>query len=384
MSFVHTPEAGDPDSPEARSWAVIGPGPTNGITDVAGVHVGQYERKDAPYLTGATVLLFPNGAVGGVDVRGGAPGTRHTDALAPWCLVEHVHGLVLAGGSAYGLEVASGVVQFLEERGTGLVVGDGDKEVVPIVPAAILFDLGRGGNFRARPDAAFGYRAAESASSAAVEQGTVGAGTGAVAGGLKGGIGTASVEFGNGTRVGAIVAVNARGSTVNPRTGRLLGGELALPGEFPGLRQPEPAEVEQAARTPMAAPRIGLHTTIAVVATSALLTKVEVGRMAAIAHDGLARAIRPVHTMFDGDTVFGLSTGAHALPMGADEVERSRGRAIRAEETNEIFVAASDVLTRAVAHAMVEAQSVGDFIAYRDRFPSAFRGSSERRGNGGQ
>lgn len=356
---------------------MVGPGPTNGITDVMGVLVGQYERKDAPYLTGATVLVFPDGAVAGVDVRGGAPGTRHTDALAPWCLVEQVHGLVLAGGSAYGLDVASGVVRFLEEKGIGLVVGDGDKEVVPVVPAAILFDLGRGGAFRARPDAAFGYRAALTASSGPVAQGNAGAGTGALAGGLKGGIGTASVEFGNGTRVGAIVAVNARGSTVHRRTGRLLGEEFALPGEFPDLREPVPAEVEKAVVAPTVEPRIGLHTTIAVVATTASLTKVEVGRMAAIAHDGLARAIRPVHTMFDGDTIFGVSTASHALPIADGGVGRSRGRAIRAEETNEIFVAASDALTRAVVHAMVEAQSVGDFLAYRERFPSAFRGSIE-------
>lgn len=347
-------------------------GPTNGITDVPGVQVGQYERKEEPYLTGATVLLFPEGAVAGVDVRGGAPGTRQTDALAPWCLVERVHGVVLAGGSAYGLDVACGVTQFLEERGIGLSVGEGEREVVPIVPSAILFDLGRGGDFQARPDSDFGYRAAQSASSEAVAQGNVGAGTGAVAGGLKGGLGTASTELESGVRVGAIVAVNARGSTVEARTGRLLGANMALPGEFADLRDPDPSEAERAKRMPPPLPRIGLNTTIAVVATSAELTKVEAGRMATIAHDGLARAIHPVHTTFDGDTIFGVSTGTRPC-MAAGEAERSKDRTNRARDTDEIFLAAADALTRAVVHAMVEAESIRGHKAYRDQFPSAFR-----------
>lgn len=356
-------------------WTVEGIGRTNAVTDIPGLRVGQYEKTASPYLTGATVLVFPQGVVAGVDVRGGAPGTRQTDSLGPWNMVEHIHGIALSGGSGYGLDVACGVMEFLEEQNIGLRVGDDVGEVVPLVPAAILFDLGRGGGFRARPNADFGYRAAKAASTSVPRQGNAGAGTGARSGGLKGGVGTASAQFKNGVTVGAIVAVNSRGHAVDRQNGTILGTRLGLAGEFADVTDPDVEDVKRALATDAPEPRIGLHTTIAVVATSAKLSKVEAGRMATVAHDGLAQAIRPVHTLFDGDTVFGVATGADEIELDEEASTRPDGRNVRAEETVEIYAAASDALARAVAHAMLSAESAGGMTAYVDQYPSAVKAS---------
>src|SRR5690625_211358 len=213
------------------------PGEHNAITDVAGVEVGQYQETSDGAYTGTTVVLVRDGAVGGVDVRGSAPGTRETDLLDPINMVQEVQAIVLSGGSAYGLEASTGVMRWLEEEGIGHPVGP--DRVVPIVPSAILFDLGFGGDWTRRPDADFGYQAAENAESGPVAQGNVGAGTGATAGGgIKGGLGTASVVLENGITVGAIVAVNPAGRPHNPETGELYARWLALDGEFGDLRRP--------------------------------------------------------------------------------------------------------------------------------------------------
>ncbi|MFJ5560897.1 P1 family peptidase [Streptomyces sp. NPDC093250] len=318
------------------------------LTDVAGVRVGHATRTGDGWLTGTTVVLAPEGgAVAAVDVRGGGPGTKETDALDPRNLVQKVEAVVLTGGSAYGLDAASGVMAWLEERGRGVRVGPDPAHVVPVVPAACVFDLGRGGDFRARPDAATGRAAVEAAAAsepgAPVPQGCVGAGTGAVLGQLKGGVGTASTVLDSGITVAALVVANAVGSAIEPETG-VLYGEL-IQGR---VRHPEP-EVHKAAlrRLAEAAERNApppLNTTLAVVATDACLSKAQAQKLAGTAHDGIARAVRPVHLLSDGDTVFTLATGARPLdaanPLalngllaaGADLVTRAIVRAVRAAE----------------------------------------------------
>jgi L-aminopeptidase/D-esterase-like protein len=346
------------------------PGPTNGLTDVEGLRVGHASRTGDGWLTGTTVVLCPpGGAVAGVDVRGGGPGTRETDLLDPRNMVERVHAVVLSGGSAFGLAAADGVMRRLAADGTGLQVG-GPGEVVPIVPAAVVFDLGRGGDFTARPDASTGEQAltaAQSAPAGPVAQGATGAGTGALAGGLKGGVGTASVVLPDGTTVAALAVVNAFGSCVDPQTGELYALSFGMPGEFPPLRRPDAHDVEQARRRAAElAAKAGLGpgraTTIGVVATDRTLTKAQCAKIAGIAHDGMARGIRPVHTMFDGDTVFTLATGARPAPDGA--------------AFHALLDAAGDCFTRAVGHAMLAAESVstpaGQWLSYRDAYPSAF------------
>ncbi|SHJ81816.1 L-aminopeptidase/D-esterase [Roseomonas rosea] len=272
------------------------------ITDVRGIKVGHFTETRRP--TGCTVILTEEGATAGVDVRGAAPGTRETDLLNPANLVEKVHAVLLSGGSAFGLEAATGVVRWLEERGIGLPAGPAR---VPIVPAAVLFDLAVG-DHRIRPDAAAGYAACEAATGAPPAMGSVGAGTGATVGKLfgmdramKGGIGTASLRLG-GITLGAIVAVNAVGDVIDPATGQPLAGvrdaEGRLSGTTAGIRRGELAP----------RPLAGTATTIGVVATDAVLTKAQCQRLAGAGHDGLARSIDPIHTMFDGDTVFALAT----------------------------------------------------------------------------
>ncbi|NKI96781.1 P1 family peptidase [Rhizobacter sp. SG703] len=307
--------------------------PTPGLSAVAGLRVGHFTDSRRP--TGCTVVLAPAGAVGGVDVRGAAPGTRETDLLSPLNAVEHVHAVLLAGGSAFGLDAAGGVMRWLEERGIGYPVG---PHRVPIVPAAILFDLSVGDG-RIRPDAAAGYAACEAASDAPCAEGNVGAGAGALVGKLfgleramRGGFGHASVTVA-GITVGAWVAVNALGDAVDPRSGRVLAGartadglelldstQALLRGELPQSMQP------------------GAATTIGVVGTDAVLTKAQANKLAQTAHDGLARSISPVHTQSDGDTVFALATGASGLvahptllgTMAAESVARAVVRAIEA------------------------------------------------------
>ncbi len=279
------------------------------ITDVAGIEVGHYSESRRP--TGCSVVLARAGAVAGVDVRGAAPGTRETDLLEPANLVQQAHAVLLAGGSAWGLDAAGGVMRWLEEHDIGLATGYGR---VPIVPAAVLFDLGVG-EARIRPDAAAGYQACAAASTLAPAQGNVGAGSGATVGKLlgmaramKGGIGTASLSAG-GFTVGALVACNAVGDVFDPATGRLLAGARSEDGR-------RIAGTRDALLAGQSAQRLlpGTNTTIGVVATDAVLTKPQAQRLAQVAHDGLARAINPVHTMLDGDTLFALGTGASGQP----------------------------------------------------------------------
>lgn len=284
---------------------------SSSITDVAGIEVGHFTDPRRP--TGCSVVLARGGAVAGVDVRGAAPGTRETDLLAPSNTVEQVHAVLLAGGSAFGLDAAGGVMRWLDERGIGLVVGPAR---VPIVPAAVLFDLPLG-DARIRPDAAAGYAACETASRSAPAEGNVGAGAGAVVGkifgfarAMKGGIGTASVTV-DGVTVGALVACNALGDVIDPDTGRVVAG----------ARTPDGRSLLDARRALLRGedPRPvlpGSNTTIGVIATDATLTKVQAGRLATMGHDGLARTINPVHTPSDGDTLFAIATGASGRTAG--------------------------------------------------------------------
>ena len=310
--------------------------PAGAITDVAGIEVGHYSDPRRP--TGCTVILAQQGAVAGVDVRGAAPGTRETDLLAPGNLVQQVHAVMLAGGSAWGLAAAEGAVRWLEERGVGMDVRFG---ILPIVPAAVLFDLPVG-DARIRPDANAGYAACEAASSAAPAEGNVGAGSGALVGKLfgveramKGGIGTASVSVA-GITVGALIACNALGDVLDPDTAQVVAGARTADGR--GLLDTRRALLRGELPKPLLA---GTNTTLGVVATDATLTKVQVNRLAMVAHDGLARAINPVHTMSDGDTVFALATGrapAGSEPLGmtvlsamaAEAVARATLRAVLA------------------------------------------------------
>lgn len=320
------------------------------LTDVAGVRVGHATRSGDGWLTGTTVVLAPEGgAVAAVDVRGGGPGTKETDALDPRNVVQRVDAIVLTGGSAYGLDAASGVMAWLEEQGRGVRVGPDPAHVVPVVPTACLFDLGRGGSFRARPDAATGRAAVEAAAvavpGASVPQGCVGAGAGAVAGRIKGGVGTASTVLESGITVAALAVVNAAGAVADPGTGALY-GELLLGGR---VEYPE-EHVHEAARRRLddapdknAAPP--LNTTLAVVATDADLSKAQAQKLAGTAHDGIARAVRPVHLMHDGDTVFALATGAHPL-------------AEHPLALNDILAAGADLVTRAIVRGVRAADSV--------------------------
>lgn len=336
------------------------------VTDVGGIRVGQHERIDATatlgsgWASGTTVVLTPPGTVGAVDCRGGAPGTRETDLLDPINSVRHVDAVVLSGGSAFGLAAADGVMRWLEEHGRGVAMDGG---VVPIVPAAVVFDLPVGG-WDCRPTADFGYAAAESAS-AEVAVGTVGAGTGARVGVLKGGVGTASVTLTDiGVTVGAIVVVNAAGDAVDPATG--LPWQADQIKEF-GLAAPPADEIAAyAARHTELSP---LNTTIAVVATDAALSSAGCRRVAVAAHDGLARTIRPCHTPLDGDTVFALATGAVEVPP---DPETPASMSPEVPLITAVGAAAADVLARAVLVGVLAAESVAGIPTYRDMLPGAF------------
>jgi L-aminopeptidase/D-esterase-like protein len=332
-----------------------GPVPTGGgslsatsqgaITDVLGVEVGQFTDTRRP--TGCSVVIVREGAVAGVDVRGAAPGTRETDLLHPSNLVDRVHAITLAGGSAWGLDAAAGVMRWLEEQGVGLPCGD--YGLVPLVPAAVLFDLpvgGPGGGANIRPDAEAGYRACQQASRTPPAQGNVGAGAGALVGKLfgvgramKGGIGTASLTV-HGITVGALVAVNALGDVVDPRTGEPVAGARTADGA--ALLGTARALLNGEVPKPLLR---GTNTTIGVVATDATLTKAQAHRLAQVAHDGLARSINPVHTMSDGDAMFVLATGA-AQPEGEPVGMMT------------LSVLAAEVTARAVQQAIWAAQSV--------------------------
>ena len=308
-------------------------GDAGSITRVAGIEVGHFTDTRRP--TGCTVVMAREGAVAGVDVRGAAPGTRETDLLHPSNLVDKVHAIMLAGGSAWGLEAATGAVRWLEERGVGLDVAVGR---LPIVPAAVLFDL-LVGDMRIRPDAAAGYAACAAASSADPAEGNVGAGAGAVVGkvfgiqhAMKGGVGTASVTV-DGVTVGALIACNALGDVIDPDTAQVMAGARTDDGR--ALRDTRRALLCGQPPQPLLA---GTNTTIGVVATDAILTKAQAHRLAIAAHDGLARSINPVHTMSDGDTLFSLGTGRAGKSLGmmvlatmaAEATARATVRAVQA------------------------------------------------------
>ena len=276
-----------------------------GLTAVEGIRVGHHTLSERP--TGCTAILVDGDAVGGVSQRGGAPGTRETDLLDPLNMVDKVNAIVLAGGSAFGLEAATGTVRWLEEHDIGWSAGPAK---VPIVPAAILFDLGVGGNPKIRPTADCGYKAAAAATTGAVQEGSVGAGAGATVGKLggmgramKSGVGTASITLPSGLVVAALVAVNAVGDIIDPATGKVVAGVRNPDDTFADARAILRSGVNSAR------PRAGENTTIGLVATNAKLTKPQAARMALMADDGYARAISPAHTNGDGDTVFSLATG---------------------------------------------------------------------------
>ena len=276
------------------------------ITQVPGLLAGHWSSSQRP--TGCSVVIAPQGAVAAVDVRGAAPGTRETDLLAPGHLVDKVHAVMLGGGSAWGLDAASGVVRWLEQQGIGMDVGFGNP--LPLVPAAVLFDLPVG-DARIRPDADGGFAACAAAGNSLLACGNVGAGAGATVGKLfgsdhamKGGIGSASVQL-QGVTVGALVACNAVGDVLDPHTGQLLAGARTAIDQLT-LRDTQRALLQGDA------PRFalpGTNTTIGLIATDAALSRTELQRLTVAGHDGLARCIRPVHTMLDGDTLFALSTG---------------------------------------------------------------------------
>lgn len=312
--------------------STMGEANAQGLTAVAGIKVGHHTLAERP--TGCTVVLAEAGAVAGVDVRGAAPGTRETDLLHPLNLVEKVHAVLLAGGSAFGLDAASGVMRYLEERGIGF---PSDYGVVPIVPAAILFDLGVG-DPRVRPGADCGYRAAAAASPGPVPEGSVGAGAGATVGKLlgmaramKGGVGSAALTLPGGLTVAALVAVNALGDVIDPATGKVIAGVRTAD----GLGLADARLLLRAGATQK--PPFGASTTIGVVATNARLTKTQATKVAQMAHDGLARSIAPVHTLADGDAIFALATGALAGDadvstvgaLAADAVAAAVVRAVR-------------------------------------------------------
>jgi len=329
---------------------------TNSITDVPGIRVGH--AHDAEAVTGCTVVLCEGpdgpGAVGGVDQRGGAPGTRQTDALHPMHLVQQVHAVMLSGGSAFGLDSASGVMKWLEERGIGF---DVRVAKVPIVPAAILFDLGIG-RADVRPDAAMGYRACQNASAGRPVEGNAGAGMGCTVGkilgpahGMKSGIGTASVDLGGGAVVGAIVAVNAFGDVVE--NGKIIAGARSTqnvsshPGE-PGYFADTLGVMKSLGGRPLRFARRGESTVIGIIATNASLTKEEANKVAQMAHDGLARVIRPAHTMLDGDTFFALATGDKSV------------------DVNIVGAYAAEVVAQAILSGVRAAESVAGWPSVRD------------------
>ena len=343
-----------PATPRAAAAAVT-PGTTavKGLTAVPGIKVGHHTLTERP--TGCTVIMVDGaGAVGGVSQRGGAPGTRETDLLDPLNMVDKVNAVVLSGGSAYGLDAAQGVVRYLEERNIGWPVGS--NGVVPIVPAAILMDLGFGGSPKIRPTADCGYKAAQAAGDGPVAEGNVGAGAGATVGkmgqgrSMKGGLGSAAIVLPNGLVVGAIVAVNAVGDVIDPTSGRVVAGVRTEDGK--GL-----ADVRTLLRSgallrspAQARPQPGQHTTIGLVATNAKLSKAEVSRMALMADDGYARAISPSHTTGDGDTVFSLATGTLQEDVSVTMVG----------------ALAAEVMSEAIVRAVSKAESIGGVPAARE------------------
>ncbi len=316
------------------------------LIDIAGIQVGHAQNLEA--MTGCTVVLYRKGAIGGVDQRGGAPGTRETDLLRPMHLVSRIHAVVLCGGSAYGLDAAGGVMRFLEERNIGF---DAGKIKVPIVCAAVIYDRDLG-NPNIRPDAEMGYQACLNADSGCLPTGNVGAGTGATVGkifgiqhAMKSGIGTACEDLGNGLLVGALIVVNSFGDVIDPQSQKIIAGARPFSsGTFKSRQKDKFADTMRVLKTPIAKTIMSIadtrNTVIGVIVTNASLSKEETNKVAQMSHDGLANAIFPAHTMFDGDTLFALSTG------------KKRGN------VNIIGAYAAHAVSRAIVNAVKSAKSI--------------------------
>lgn len=338
------------------------------ITDVGGIMVGHHHRlDDSGWATGSTVVVTPPGTVAAAEIRGGAPGTRETDLLDPADTVRYVDAILLTGGSAYGLAAADGVMRWLEEQRRGIVMDDGvGEQVVPIVPAAVIYDL-TVGDWNCRPTAEFGYAAAQTAGRE-VAVGSVGAGTGARAGVLKGGIGTASTALSSGVTVGALAVANCVGDVIDPATGlpwtNFLTAQL-------GLASPPPAQVAAFAALMAERDRYAqaFNSTIAVVATDAALGPSACRRVAIMAADGLARAIRPSHSPLDGDAVFVVATGAVETPPSG---KLPAAMSEQAEVAGAVGAAAADCLALAVVLAVTSASAVAGIPTYREVLPGAF------------
>jgi L-aminopeptidase/D-esterase-like protein len=334
--------AGGAQSPTPRADSAA-----KGLTDVPGILVGHYRLAERP--TGCTVILAQGeGAVPGIAQRGGAPGTRETSLIDPMNAVERIHGISFAGGSTFGLDAATGVMRYLEEKGVGIRFGG---SIIPLVPGAIVFDLRFGGDAKIRPTADCGYRAAAAASADRVREGNVGAGSGATVGKMggtgrtpmKGGVGTASIRMADGLVVAALVVVNAVGDIIDPTTGQIVAGTRNADGTFADAR------LLLRNGSVLGGPPAGENTTIGVVATNARLTKAQMQRVAHMADDGLARTIYPAHTMSDGDTMFGLATG------------RWEGQA----DVSRIGALAADVVAEAIVRAVARADSLGGLVSAR-------------------
>ena len=326
-------------------------GRLNALTDVEGILVGNYTDTEA--VSGVTVVLCPGGAVAGVDVRGSGPCTRETDLLSPQNLIQKIQAVVISGGSVYGLATADGVVQWLARKGLGFPLDE--KHVAPIVPAAALYDLGSGSQFVPPINTDWGRLACEAASAGPFTTGCVGAGTGAKSAGIKGGLGTSSLVMDSGITVAALVAVNSHGSIVNPNTGRIWEQSLEIDEEFGKAGQ------RSVKMPPMPAYRAGQNTTIGIIATDAALSKVHTLKIAQMAHDGMARAIRPAHTMFEGDSIFCMSTGEKKLPEASGSYIDPH-----ALHLSELGHAAANCLSRAIIHGVLSARSIPGMTAYRD------------------
>lgn len=326
-------------------------GPNNAVTDVEGLIVGHYTDMDA--VCGVTVVICPEGAVAGVDVRGSAPGTRETDLLDPINLVEKAQAVALSGGSVFGLAASDGVVRWLAEKGYGFPLER--NQVAPIVPAAVLYDLGRGQDFVPSISAEWGRYACQAAKDGTVSTGCVGAGTGALTGNIKGGLGTTSLVLDSDITVAAVVAVNSLGSVINPATGRPWEIGLEVDGEF-GNQGKRAVKLPQ---PPQGTPTT--NTTIGLVATDAVLTKTQAKKMAQMAHDGMARAIRPTHTLFDGDTIFCLATCQKRLPEDPGFFPSPQAQAF-----NELGHAAANCVSRAIISGILSARSLAGMIAFCD------------------
>lgn len=326
-------------------------GAHNDLTDVEGIMVGHY--TDTVAASGVTVAICSEGAVTGVDVRGSAPGTRETDLLAPQNLVQHAQSVVLSGGSVFGLAAADGVVRWLAKKGFGFPLDKG--HVAPIVPAAVLYDLDRGSDFIPPVSATWGEKACRAATRHPVDNGTVGAGTGAWAGSIKGGIGSASFILESGITTAALVAVNSGGSVIDPATGRPWEIDLQIEGEFGRQGKRSVLLPPQTETAPVQ------NTTIAIVATDATLKKSQAQKVAQMAHDGMARAIRPAHTMFDGDTIFCMATGRQELPETPGFFS-----APQAQSITDIGHATANCMARAIIRAILTAESMAGMTAFRD------------------